>query len=248
MNARVLAKRKSETNVIEGNLAPQNKRLLTERIAAGMGVLRLSDLPSQDAQGNTRPPFQRTISTPSNVYYGPSFTPSRPDLVSSFELNRPQPTNMDEDMMEGSLTPQTSYVPTTQQQCITVQQPHANSIYSQANPLLLNNAPRLENGALVINTHPSDSYPNIIDEEKDFDVVPKFKLLIPKLPPPSLEIPLLHNIIANPSRALILYTPPKEVVAESLARTNGDKTKEKDQEKDTSVLTVLDPCDLMMLD
>lgn len=58
MNSRALTKRKSETDV---NDYPQHnsKRLLTERIAAGMGVLRLSDAP--DAQGNVRPPFARYV-------------------------------------------------------------------------------------------------------------------------------------------------------------------------------------------
>jgi len=242
-NARTLAKRKSETDIIENHGGPTNKRVLTERIAAGMGVLRLTDGNPQDAQGNSRPVFQRTISTPSNLHYGPLFMPSRPDLVSSFELTRPQPVSMDTDMMDSSPQP-TSY----QQQCITAQQNTAKPIYSQA---MLNNAPAPGTFAPVKSTSLREPLYPIIEEEEAEDTTPKLKLLIPSLPPPSLEIPFLHDIAANPSRALILYTSPKEVVEESLARTHINKIKEKVKEKDKekeNIALPQDPSDLMMLD
>jgi len=216
MNSRTLAKRKSETDILNDYPQHNSKRLLTERIAAGMGVLRLTD-PAQDAQGNTRPPFVRTTSTPSTFYNGPSFIPARPDLVSSFELPPAQTQSMDEDLdMACEVSP--SLAP-AQQICTS----HAaNSIYSQP-PHLLNSAPWSIIPVSECKTiHPL--YPII--EEDEHDETPILKMTIPKLPEPSLEIPFLHNLANPESRALILYTPPKAVIEESLERNKAISQKD----------------------
>jgi len=244
MNSRALTKRKSETNVVGDYPQHNNKRLLTERIAAGMGVLRLNDT-AQDAQGNTRPPFTRTSSTPSAFYNGPAFTPSRPDLVSSFELSRPQGQNMDQDFDMACDTPP-SQCNAPQPQAVT------SSIYSQHSHLL-NTAPKFTNAIIPVseckNAHPM--YP-IIEEEEPEETPTLFKLNIPKIPEPMLDIPFLHNLTANPeSRALILYTPPKAVIEESLERNRVVKSKSKvltsKQGPSEALINALDQ-DVMMLD
>jgi len=245
MNARALTKRKSETNVVGDYPPHNNKRLLTERIAAGMGVLRLNDT-AQDAQGNTRPPFVRTSSTPSAFYNGPAFTPSRPDLVSSFELSRPQGQSMDQDFDMACDTPPSQHN-ASQLQAVT------SSIYSQQHSHLLNTAPKFMNAIIPVSeckdAHPL--YP-IVEEEEQEETPTLFKLNIPKLPEPMLDIPFLHNLTANPeSRALILYTPPKAVIEESLVRNRMAKEKEKvmtnEQGPSEALTSTLDQ-DVMMLD
>jgi len=245
MNSRTLAKRKSETDMLNDYPQPQSKRMLTERIAAGMGVLRLTD-PVQDAQGNTRPPFVRTTSTPSAFYNGPSFVPSRPDLVSSFEFTRPQAQSMDEDLDMACEAP-----PSLAQQICTSQA--ANSIYSQP-PHLLNSAPKLVNAIIPVGEcktlHPM--YPII--EEDEHDDTPTLKLNIPKLPEPCLDIPFLHNLAHPESRALILYTPPKAVIEESLVRNKTISQKEmsstdkQELRGEAASNAPLDQGDVMMLD
>jgi hypothetical protein len=217
MNFRTLAKRKSETDVTsEGASIPLRKRLLTEKIAAGMGVLSLNNSP-QDAQGNSRPPFVRTTSTPSNFYNPPSFQPSRPDLVSSFELQRPYQSAMDEDQ-------EMAYEPSPLSQHCTTEQQAAPPIYSHAKRHLLNNAPKYGNRGMPMRQNSQSSlYPIIEDEEPNEYKETKFKLLIPIPQAPSLDIPLLHNLANPDSRALILYTPPKEVIEQSLQRNNKEQ-------------------------
>jgi hypothetical protein len=206
MMNRALAKRKSETDMrLDGTAPPQHKRILTEKIAAGMGILRLSDSP--DAQGNARPAFMRTTSTPSNFQYAPSFTPARPDLVSSFELTRPyQPQAMDEDT-EMACSPQL---------CKTAQPPSAPSIYSQ--PLaarhIISNAPT-PNTLVALS---QASLPVLHPISEDNENEPKLKMVIPLSCPPPLEPSLLHSIVNPDSRALILYSSPKDVIEESLRK------------------------------
>lgn len=215
---RALTKRKSENDVTEG-CPPVNKRLLTERIAAGMGVLRLNDAPP-DAQGNTRPPFVRTTSTPSAFYNGPAFTPSRPDLVSSFGA----PQSMDGDL---EMACDTSPSLSAQNQQFYTPQPLPPSNYTQP-PQLLNNGPPNQYAIIPVSECKDvrPLYPIIEDDEhEDVSIL---KLRIPKIPQPTLDIPLLHKLTSNPeSRALILYTPPKTVIEESIERGRNEKYKEK---------------------
>jgi len=247
MMNRTLAKRKSETDIHNDYPQHNSKRLLTERIAAGMGVLRLND-PVQDAQGNTRPVFVRTSSTPSTFYNGPAFTPSRPDLVSSFELSRPQTQSMDEDLdMACEVTP--SLVPA--QQICTSQA--ANSIYSQPTHLL-NTAPKSMNAIIPISEcrtiHPM--YPIKEEDERDETHLSALKLKIPKMPELNLDIPFLHNLAAHPeSRALILYTPPTAVIEESLERNKASRKQMSSADKVSEQATNAAPDqsgDVMMLD
>jgi len=248
MNPRVLAKRKSEADINAEVVQPQNKRLLTERIAAGMGVLSLNNSP--DAQGNSRPPFIRTNSTPSSFYHAQTFMPARPDLVSSFELQRPyQPQPMDEDL-------EMSCEPSPQQQCTTAHNtPNAPTIYSQTKTRhLLNNAPKPGN-----TQNPQLGLYPIIDDDEPEDT-PKFKMLIPIPNSPSIDIPLIYHIANPDSRALILYTSPKEVIEESLQRDKEKNTPHKDtetmadtspimlQEITTTATDTQDVIDGMMLD
>lgn len=240
---RTLTKRKSETDVIDA-YPPLNKRLLTERIAAGMGVLRLNDVP-QDAQGNTRPPFIRTTSTPSAFYNGPAFTPARPDLVSSFEFTR---QSMDEDLDMACDTPPLS---TPNQQNLSSQLPPAPSNYTQP-PHLLNNAP-LSQYAIIPVSECRDVRPLYpINEDDEHERVSRLKLQIPKLPQSTLlDIPLLQNFGSNPeSKALILYTPPKAVIEESIERGKAEKQREKAKENTTlrGNSPPPDQGDVMMLD
>jgi len=205
-----------------------------------MGVLRLSDT-TQDAQGNTRPPFVRTSSTPSAFYNGPAFIPARPDLVSSFELSRPQAQSMDQDFdMACDTSPSQHIAP----------QPHS-SIYSQPSHLL-NTAPKYMNAIIPVSECKNVPLYPIIEEEEQ-EETPTLKLNIPKIPEPMLDIPFLHNLTANPeSRALILYTPPKEVIEESLVRNRVAKEKAKvkatEQGPSSEALTSPPDQDVMMLD
>jgi len=239
---RTLAKRKSETDIHNDYPQHNSKRLLTERIAAGMGVLRLND-PIQDAQGNTRPAFVRTSSTPSTFYNGPAFTPSRPDLVSSFELSRPQTQSMDEDLdMACEATP--SLAPT--QQICTSQA--ATSIYSQPTHLL-NTAPKSMNAIIPVSEcrtiHPM--YP--IKEEDEHGETPALKWKIPKMPELNLDIPILHNLAAHPeSRALILYTPPTAAMEESLERNKILRKRMSSDKVEETANGAPEQVDVMMLD
>jgi len=223
MSARVLSKRKSENDVTD-NFEPQTKRALTERIARGIGGIRLNDLqPQTNAQGNSR--LQRTLSTPSNMQYTqPLFTPSRPDLVSSFELN-PPPQSMDEDQdMPMSYEPTTmstsapSSAFTFQQNCILAPQSASyNPIYSQQ-PMFNNGTTQGAPIPMLVGREGIVSQASVDKSEE----LPKYTLLIPKFYHKPLEIP-----IEPPSQALILYTPMREVIEDSISKNQKalDKTK-----------------------
>jgi len=281
-NPRGLPKRKSENDLFD-NFHPKNKRLLTERMAADMGVLRLCDVPfsqQQDQQGIEfqRPPFQRTVSTPSNIYYsGPAFTPSRPDLVSSFELTCPQSQRMDEDLdmsCDPLPSPQATYN-------TTLIQPNTYMYNSQNIPPHLLNTSNQTLGGLGPLAISPDSKPDLLpaivtssiqdEESEECPEFPTYKLLIPKLKSPTeLDFPFIQDLLEPQSRALILYTAPKDVIQESINR-NRDKDKRKEQsEKEKEILdddidlltdleatsvppsppSLLDPlqCDSMILD
>jgi len=255
INPRGFSKRKSESDFMD---IPKSKRLLTEKIAADMGVLRLCDSPIPTSSDFSRPILQRAASTPNTFYHGhPTFIPSRPDLVSSFELSPPnsQDIEMPCDYSTSTSSPfvtsasfstpaniPTSFSGTPSSSFATLtpytsQPPQTPPINSQGTPLhMLNNTLNSTEGAIIlvdmddnpkpILYDPSPTSPSTTNDEEAASL-PTYKLLIPKLRNPALEIPIIHNLIENQSRALILYTPPTKVIEDSIEKNKKNKNQDK---------------------
>lgn len=281
-----LTKRKSETDVTDQG---PSKRMLTERIA----YLRLTD-PSYNPQGGGIPvpmsPLTRHLSrnnsTPSNLNYSlpaPSFTPSRPDLVSSFELNRPLTSSMEMDATTfPAFQPPSSMQDIAAAYCTTTYPPPPH-VYTQAPPLhpLPHMQPQqahpyytqeytpqqgpppqfYNNMTGTPNPFATPSPPTIgsgtgvgavsgVGDEGDptaEEHLPRYTVLLPKI-----AKPIPDEFLINPSRALILYTAPKEVVEESIARNERETraSKSKSPQQDIFSLPALegDLSAQMMLD
>jgi len=188
VNPHMGSKRKLEKeHQMPDRFEPKNKRLLTEKIAADMGVLRLTD-----------PPYQ--------------------DTTSSF-LQRGDNNNNNNNSYNGMGNSLFQFNPPNQSPIIYSSKAMEGAIIAIGEPAFVTSPP-----------------PSLcsVEGDEEVDPIPKFRLLIPKMQTPSLDIPLLHNI---PSRALILYTPPKEVIQRSITESRHNSQKKVSDDENTNTHT-----------
>jgi len=243
-------KRKHAAN--EFDYLPENKRLLTEKIAADMGVLRLVDDPSfhnspfisiapdtgcqmnlnyhnniytqqypnnnLHAQMNSNASVQLNINTNNNNIYMPQNNMYSTPQPSPYFFHTPQlnTTSFPPPTPPFSYPP---YQPPVFPQVTTPSYWQTPTISQQTPPA--QETEENKSRALII-----------VDNATQKEPTTKFTLNLPEKTQLLPIEPLIPLHCENMSRALILYTPPKEIIEDSLKKKKKEeKEKEKEKEK-----------------